>query len=318
MDYSLRSRSRFGPLSLPVMSADHKIEPHRVTKPIQLLAAWLVGLILVDAGFLAAALKITEPGWAAGWLVLAAIVNVPLFLLAIFLLQTRFRPEMQEDTYYAKYLETKTGLSNPEPTATAVDTLRHEISEANQTILRLVEDVRQLAAITSGLAKQDPSRSADGTSSELMRIHERVESLRSEVEGDSTALRWSNKKISVNKTLDIFPTIVRLLSQHGIPVHETFGTEGYTPHRFVVALGDGFSLTEIGELVSALRPLGDGLVMYADDDDRPNQYDNNVLIGAYGKPSGIPLKDAPDLAQSENMTAEQFYTIIGRGGSKRG
>jgi hypothetical protein len=30
---------------------------------------------------------------------------VPLFLAALFLLQTKFRPEMQEDVYYAKHLE---------------------------------------------------------------------------------------------------------------------------------------------------------------------------------------------------------------------
>lgn len=38
-------------------------------------------------------------------LVIASVVNVPLFLICIFLLQTKFRPQMQEDLYYSKYLE---------------------------------------------------------------------------------------------------------------------------------------------------------------------------------------------------------------------
>lgn len=41
----------------------------------------------------------------------AAIVNVPLFLGALFLLQTRFRPELQEDLYYSTYINQKTNQS---------------------------------------------------------------------------------------------------------------------------------------------------------------------------------------------------------------
>ena len=85
--------------------SDQQIRPEKVTKPIQLLAAWLAGMILMNTAFLTAAATIQKPDWAAGVLVIAAIVNVPLFLLALFLLQTKFRPEMQEDIYYSKHLE---------------------------------------------------------------------------------------------------------------------------------------------------------------------------------------------------------------------
>lgn len=81
------------------------IHPDKITKPIQLLAAWLAGLILVNGSFLTAASQLTVPEWLPPTLVIASIVNVPLFLLSLFLLQTKFRPEMQEDVYYSKYLE---------------------------------------------------------------------------------------------------------------------------------------------------------------------------------------------------------------------
>jgi hypothetical protein len=87
--------------------AERQIEPSKITKPIQLLSAWLIGLILIDASFLGAAATISNPTWAAGALVIAAIFNVPLFLAALFLLQTKFRPEMQEDEFYAPYLRTR-------------------------------------------------------------------------------------------------------------------------------------------------------------------------------------------------------------------
>ena len=83
-----------------------KFEAQKVTKPIQLLAAWLVGLMAIDGMFLGAASRIT--GWEQSVLVIAAVFNVPLFLGAIFLLQTKFRPELQEDSYYATYLNSKT------------------------------------------------------------------------------------------------------------------------------------------------------------------------------------------------------------------
>lgn len=83
------------------------LKPEKVTKPIQLLAAWLLGLVLINTSFLTAASQLSSPDWGAGALIIASIANVPIFLLSLFMLQTRFRPEMQEDTYYSKYLERK-------------------------------------------------------------------------------------------------------------------------------------------------------------------------------------------------------------------
>jgi len=58
---------------------EHRIDPDRVTKPIQLLAAWLVGLIVVDASFLIAAGQMTAASWERGALVVASIANVTRF-----------------------------------------------------------------------------------------------------------------------------------------------------------------------------------------------------------------------------------------------
>ncbi|MDX1585641.1 MAG: hypothetical protein R3222_02815 [Balneolaceae bacterium] len=46
--------------------------------------------------------------WQSGALTVAAIVNVPIFIGALFLLQTKFRPELQEDSYYSTYLNNRT------------------------------------------------------------------------------------------------------------------------------------------------------------------------------------------------------------------
>ena len=48
----------------------HKIEPHRITRPIQLMAVWFVVLLLTVTLFLTAAVKIHEPKWLCPALVI--------------------------------------------------------------------------------------------------------------------------------------------------------------------------------------------------------------------------------------------------------
>jgi hypothetical protein len=114
--------------------SEHKIVPEKVTKPIQLLAAWLVGLILIDTAFLVAAGQISQPTWAAGLLVIAAVVNVPLFITALFLLQTKFRPQMQEDSYYAAFLAKDYESLRPVQSA---DTKAEVVATAKKLVQRL-------------------------------------------------------------------------------------------------------------------------------------------------------------------------------------
>jgi hypothetical protein len=85
-----------------------KLQPEKVTRPIQLLAAWLVGLVVIDGIFLEVAVRLEPGSWERSGLVVAAILNVPAFLAALFTLQTRFRAELQDDVHYAQYLSKKT------------------------------------------------------------------------------------------------------------------------------------------------------------------------------------------------------------------
>lgn len=94
--------------------SDERIVANKITKPIQLLAAWLSGLAVINASFLTGAGTISSPSWIPALLAIAAVVNVPLFILSLFLLQTKFRPEMQEDTFYSEYLKRK---YSPQPNA---------------------------------------------------------------------------------------------------------------------------------------------------------------------------------------------------------
>lgn len=118
---------------------NQKIEPSKVTKPIQLVAAWLVGLVLVNGAFLTAASGIDEPVWLKATLIIAAIVNVPIFLGAIFLLQTKFRPQLQEDSYYSQYLDKS---SNEIVTVSKDEQLLSTLSEVKAEIITLNQQPR--------------------------------------------------------------------------------------------------------------------------------------------------------------------------------
>src|SRR3989338_3496465 len=72
-----------------------------------MLAVWFVALVLVDGAFLTAAGLITKPEWVGPMLAISAVAFVPIFLVAAFLMQTRFLTHLQEDPYYAQWLKTQ-------------------------------------------------------------------------------------------------------------------------------------------------------------------------------------------------------------------
>lgn len=115
------------------------IQPDRITKPFQLLAAWLVGLIVVNASFLGAASLISLPYWGPNALIIASIANVPLFIGSIFLLQTKFRAEMQTDDYYSDHLKRKHELEKID-----LSKLKENIQVEVEETLQQIEEVSSI------------------------------------------------------------------------------------------------------------------------------------------------------------------------------
>ena len=83
----------------------HENETPKTVKATQPTAMWFKALFVLVTLFLAAATKIPEPVWVSPTLVVAAIALVPVFLVGIFLMQTKFRKELQDDPYYNKCLK---------------------------------------------------------------------------------------------------------------------------------------------------------------------------------------------------------------------
>lgn len=161
------------------------IQPDKITKPIQLLGAWLVGLLAIDSCFLIAAASMDQGSWESIALVIAAIGNVPLFLVAVFLLQTKFRPELQEDAYYSTYISQKTNVKVQVP--------KEELG-LSQLTLRIdrLENALTSKSMPSSLQNPQPS--------------------------------LSKLKIGVNKHLKNREAISKALAGAGIAGFSTFGS----------------------------------------------------------------------------------------------
>jgi len=94
---------------------NQKIEAHLITKPIQLMAVWFIALVVLDSAFLSTACLISEPTWIRPTIVIFAILFVPIFIVGIFLMQTVFRKELQDDKYYSEYLKRNEVFRNFRP-----------------------------------------------------------------------------------------------------------------------------------------------------------------------------------------------------------
>ena len=80
------------------------IRPERITKPLQLLAAWLVALIILVGMLIWAGMQSNSVSWIPVLYSLTAVGIIPGFVYVIFIMQTKYRPQMQEDIYYNLWL----------------------------------------------------------------------------------------------------------------------------------------------------------------------------------------------------------------------
>lgn len=133
------------------MSQSQAITPQKINKPIQLLAAWLAGLILINGSFLSTAVLIEKPVWAAGLLIIASAINVPVFIFSLFLLQTKFRPEMQEDSFYHEYLINKLGAPKETSQSEFPATPKNEVWEKYKVLINhhFIKDQKLISALSN-------------------------------------------------------------------------------------------------------------------------------------------------------------------------
>ena len=263
------------------MQAD-QIPVHKVTKPIQLLAAWLVGLILIDTSFLTAAATIVKPTWAPALLVVAAVLNVPLFLICLFTLQTKFRPQMQEDTYYASYLEKSTGsmLRQIQP-AENPDSLKPEFSELTKQTLQMIKSLdERLGNLTQDVSKLSIETSASPELKKRLDVLEQQSIEFSKlIQGEQQKLDWRTVQFQINDRLPNYSRVVEILHAQGVTGHTIFGsnTLNEVPKQLVIGFAPQVTIDVLRHVVRLLEPEGFDVLDFAQEARAPNA----IYIGSY-------------------------------------
>lgn len=228
--------------------SEQQIQPHKVTKPMQLLAAWLVGLIITNTVFLGSAINLDKDSWERGALVVATIVNVPLFLFALFILQTRFRAELQEDTFYSEYLSKK-----------SASVIRIDKNASQET--RIYELERQLLRLTA-----QPSLTLVPAISEA----------------GLSQIDWSNWPIALNDLHPKFQAIREALKAANIPLAVIFGgANSEPPEKWIISLSYHMPVAHKARLLEVLLPFGfDGFNLW--EPEREAEESEDAYIGSYG------------------------------------
>lgn len=245
--------------------SESKIKADKITKPIQLLAVWLIGLIAIETSLLTASGIVTIPDWLPAFYGISAVCIIPLFLILIFLLQTKYRPQIQGDEYYAKYLDKNTmmfvdvPLKSEKPSELIRSDLKKGLEDAQNDIQLLKEKIKK------GYSKDDVDsilKASNSKINELQRI-----------------VIFSNVNLYINNTLPTYTKIVDSIKTIGFKTFEEFGGKKVPPN-FLVSFSDKVSSQLIKDILVELIPLGASKINLIDEEEEERS-GIAIFIGSY-------------------------------------
>jgi tetratricopeptide (TPR) repeat protein len=103
---------------------NQQINAEKIGTPFQLLAAGMVFIVLLDGSFLSAAAVLEHPAWVPAALTIAAIVYPLVFFVGLFVLQTKFREQLLDDSHWLKRVREVSFELGQAVTATNLDFTR--------------------------------------------------------------------------------------------------------------------------------------------------------------------------------------------------
>lgn len=290
----------------PEVEKSPNIGAEKVTKPIQLLAAWLAGLVLVNGTFLTAAKVVSQPSWLPAVLVIASVVNVFVFLACMFILQTKFRTQLQEDSYYSQFLrETGERVSWLD----AIESLRNEVSSVREQHIELASAVKVIVQVPADGVEGDADEQAEKLDAPSPRSGDEVpanadsncavpigpivaqavpnQCLSAVGSAVGLAIRTyagvparSFHRIWVNDLIPGYPNLVKDLIVGGFTIEKTFGSSSYkkrAPDPLVVTIGETGSMAAVKAILQLAARQGFRLVALS----RGPSVREVVLLGAY-------------------------------------
>lgn len=306
------------------------IVAEKVTKPIQLLAAWLAGLVLVNGTFLAAAKVISQPYWLPAVLVIAAVVNVFVFLACMFILQTKFRAQLQEDSYYSQFLrDASTG--EKVSWAVALSDLKSELGSMSARHMQLASILEVLVSTEGKVQGSGGDTTHDdtpgGTTPQEIQVTAKL------VEGNVSAVtsdprlstrtvrqtrdtlslqQRSQQSIWVNDLMPVYRSVVKDLLSIGLKVDRTFGStseDKNVPDPLIVTIGEMASMEAVHQILPLAMRRGFSGVAFT----RSRSLKSAILLGAYSyevaNVEPIDIESVVDLVELPTVTWEDLATL---------
>ena len=216
------------------------------------------------------ATSIESPEWVRATLVTASLINVPLFLLALFLLQTKFRPEMQEDSYYAMYLESNTGKLVFEKSLT--EQLQTELSKSNTRYIELESELRSKLEIIATQIEVISTRTEEADLRvELNALAQNVGTSLPSHKNQPQKLPSGFTQIQINDLLPGYFEIRNKIEKHHFPISGTFGSsseEPEVPKYKVISFGISVPIADLRIIVGIAQDFGFDQISYTDSSPR--------------------------------------------------
>lgn len=274
---------------------NHNIKPERITKPIQLLAVWLIGLILIVSALLTAAGTIHEPYWLPAFFSISAVCIIPLFLALIFLLQTRFRPQMQEDEYYSKFLNTNTLEVIETPNNEfLIDSMTNKIDEKFIELSTITKD--QIIFLQESITEIGSKLPNNFTIQ-----------AKKEINTFDNFIKNTKTTIFVNLKLDQIDAVLSTLTELTIKVDSFFGKDEKSekPKLFAITFGVNVDFETLKTVILKFVPIG--LTHVAISGSK-----NNLYIGAYSyrsRPTALLNEELIEIVKKSSSTLEFFNQV---------
>ncbi|MES2809604.1 MAG: hypothetical protein V4619_13320 [Bacteroidota bacterium] len=252
-----------------------KIQPEKITKPIQLLAVWFAGLVLLVGLLLAGAKTIQEPKWLVPVLAISAVLIIPVFLYYVFLLQTKYRPQMQEDTFYSKYLDSSTNT-------TVVVT---EESKIDSSVIMLQNQILELAEtnrIYQNRVDQFMKDKSAPNSSEATDIDNYIKTSNENFVKFEQNVKKTQFPIQINTLLSNFSEYYSAITKSGFENVEAFtGGGGGKLERQLISIGNNVDPNFVYELLLVALPLGLELINVINTGVEQEMRKNDIVVGSH-------------------------------------
>lgn len=252
----------------------NNIKPEKITKPIQLMAVWFSALIFLVGLLLTAANTIKTPNWITPMLSIFVILIIPVFIYFIFLLQTKFRSELQDDHYFSLSKDYNNYAITTKSNESEFDKLSDLYKSFNEFSTIQKEKLEEIISIinNSNNNRIDNEKIIEITNS----INEEANKIDVKVS--------KNIYIELNSIVPNFKQIQLELLKSGFEFINLFqGKNNKPPSKFLISIGKNIEPNSVIEILKLLKKIEDEIYLnyigdtgFIAEDSR-----NKVIIGSY-------------------------------------